>query len=178
MIQNIPILDIVFPIVVLGLIVALFVSLRGKPKFTKVQKRGKPQIILDGSNVLHWKDETPRIQTLIEVLDRLQTKGYTPVVIFDANAGYLVSDRYMHHHHFAKALGLSESQVMVVPKGEPADPTILKAARSMKARVVSNDRFRDWAGEYGEVRRKGFLVKGGYRGGRLEMSVPKAQTRH
>jgi hypothetical protein len=131
-------------------------------------------IILDGSNVLHWKDETPRLQTLIEVLDRLQSAGYTPVVIFDANAGYLVSDRYMHHHHFAKALGLSESQVMVVPKGEPADPTILKAARSMKARVVSNDRFRDWAGEYGEVRKKGFLVSGGYRGGRLEMRVPKA----
>ena len=37
--------------------------------------------------------------------------------------------------------------VMVAPKGQPADPHILFVARDLGARIVSNDRFRDWAGE-------------------------------
>ena len=35
-------------------------------------------IVVDGSNVMHWKDETPRLATLNEVLSFLQVRGYNP----------------------------------------------------------------------------------------------------
>ena len=42
-------------------------------------RRGQPtRIVVDGSNVMHWKDETPRLATLNEVLSFLQVRGYNP----------------------------------------------------------------------------------------------------
>ncbi|NKX45616.1 NYN domain-containing protein [Roseicyclus persicicus] len=128
-------------------------------------------IVVDGSNVMHWADETPRIEPLREVVAHLEAQGYAPGVVFDANAGYLVEGRYRHDGAFARLLGLPEDRIMVVPKGTPADPMILTAARDLGARVVTNDRYRDWAAEYPEVRRDGFLVRGGYRDGRLWLDL-------
>lgn len=61
---------------------------------------------------------------------------------------------------------------MVVNKGEPADPMILKMARDMGAIVITNDRFRDWAIDFPEVRTRGHLVRGGYRDGTLRLDLP------
>lgn len=119
-------------------------------------------VIVDGSNVMYWKDGKPRLDVVIEVLAKLYSAGLSPGVMFDANAGYLVSEAYMHDAAFARKLGVPKANVLVVPKGTPADATILKAARDMRGRVVSNDRFRDWAEEFPEVEEEGFLIKGGY----------------
>ncbi|MDK3072477.1 hypothetical protein QO034_05065 [Sedimentitalea sp. JM2-8] len=124
-------------------------------------------IVLDGSNVMYWKDGTPRIETVREVLLALSGPDLEVGVMFDANAGYLLFDRYTHDRAFATLLGLPEDNVMVVPKGTPADPYILAAARKLGARIVTNDRFRDWAGDHPEIRRPGHLIRGGYRSGRL-----------
>ena len=123
--------------------------------------------VIDGSNVMYWDGETPRIETVQAVVARLIQQGFTPGVMFDANAGYLLEDRYLHDGAFAKRLGLSQDRVMVVPKGVQADSYILKAARDMGAVIVTNDRFRDWAEEYPEVAQDGYLIKGGYRDGAL-----------
>lgn len=128
-------------------------------------------IVIDGSNVMHWADETPRIEPLREVVTYLQDRGFTPGVVFDANAGYLLTGRYRHDHAFGKLLGLPPERVMVVGKGEPADPKILTAAQSLGARVVTNDRFRDWADQFPDVRKPGFLIRGGYREGRLRLDL-------
>ncbi len=97
-------------------------------------------IVVDGSNVMHWHDGTPQIETLREVVDHLKHLGFTPGVVFDANAGYKINGRYQHDHAFGRLLDLPEEQVMVVSKGTPADPTLLAAARDLGARIVSNDR--------------------------------------
>jgi hypothetical protein len=131
---------------------------------TKHQRRW---VILDGSNVMHWRDGTPQIETLQEVIRELQAAGYSPGVVFDANAGYLLSGAYQNDGALAKALGLSEERVMVVPKGSPADPAILTAARDLGARVVTNDRYRDWAEQHPEIHQPGYLIKGGYKAGKL-----------
>ena len=125
-------------------------------------RRRRPALILDGSNVMHWRDATPSLETLSEVVWHLTAKGYRVGVVFDANAGYLLSGRYLHDGALAQHLRLPVSRVMVVPKGTPADPVILDTARDMGARVVSNDRFRDWADAYPEVTAPGFLIRGGY----------------
>lgn len=124
-------------------------------------------VIVDGSNVLYWHDNTPRIETVQAVLAALTERGLTPGVVFDANAGYKISDGYKHDRALGQMVGLPEDRVMVVPKGTPADPVVLAAARDLKARIVSNDRFRDWADAHPEVATPGHVIRGGYREGVL-----------
>jgi len=140
-------------------------------RFRRKREAAQKWVILDGSNVMHWKEGTPRIETVREVVSHLSSLGLSSGVVFDANAGYLTTGNYLHDSVFGKALGLSEERVMVVPKGAPADPAILKAARDLKAHIVTNDRFRDWADDYPEVNDPGLLIRGGYRSGRLWLSL-------
>ncbi|WP_439142912.1 NYN domain-containing protein [Planktotalea sp.] len=128
-------------------------------------------IIVDGSNVMYWRDQTPRIEPLRDVIRELQAKKYIVGVMFDANAGYLLRNEYLHHRAMSKLVKLPAAQVMVVPKGKPADPFILKAARDYGARIVSNDKFRDWVDDFPEVANGGNLVKGCYRTGVLELEL-------
>lgn len=137
----------------------------------------KRWIVVDGSNVMHWKDETPQIASVRAVVRLLQHRGLTPGVVFDANAGYKLAGRHMNDKALARLLGLPVDQVLVVPSGTPADLFILAAARDHGARVVSRDRFRDWAADYPEVRDPGFLIRGGFSNGGefwLEEGVQKA----
>lgn len=129
----------------------------------KVRAARKP-IVVDGSNVLYWKDETPRIDAVREVVDHLSCLGYHVGVVFDANVGYLISDRYRHDRDMGYLLGMPQARVLVVPKGTPADVYILAAARDLGARIVTNDRYRDWVEDHPEIRTPGHLIKGGYRG--------------
>ncbi len=132
-------------------------------------------IVIDGSNVMHWMDGRPSIEPVREVVDHLKRLGYTPGVMFDANAGYKLGGGYRHDGAFARLLGLPKDSVMVVDKGTPADPMILTAARTLGARIVSNDRFRDWAEAHQEVRDlPGHLIRGGYRTGKLWLDLPEA----
>ncbi|MDG3041091.1 NYN domain-containing protein [Roseicyclus marinus] len=131
-------------------------------------------IVVDGSNVMHWQDETPRIEPLRDVLGHLDRLGFTAGVVFDANAGYLLAGKYQHDEAFGRLLGLPDDRIMVVPKGTPADPVILTSARDLGARVVTNDRYRDWADDYPEIARPGFLIRGGYRGGKLWLDLESA----
>jgi rRNA-processing protein FCF1 len=144
-------------------------------------KRTKRWVILDGSNVMYWRDETPQIEALHEVIQALRAAGYTPGVVFDANAGYLLSGKYQHDGALAKSLGLPEERVMVVPKGSPADPAILAAAADLGARVVTNDRYRDWVEQHPEVTEPGHLIRGGFKAGKLWLDfgkpVNKAKSR-
>jgi hypothetical protein len=132
-------------------------------------------IIVDGSNVMHWKDGIPQIATLRLVLDRLVALGFSPGVVFDANAGYLVAGRYLHHAALGRLLALPEDRVMVVHKGTPADATILAAARDLGSRIVSNDQFRDWADSHPDLRKPGMVVRGGFRDGALWLTLDEAE---
>ncbi len=123
------------------------------------------RILVDGSNVMHWKDNRPDIAPLRQVVQELRARGFTPGVVFDANAGYKLEGRFMNDRALGRMLGLPADQVLVVPKGTPADAWLLDAARQFKARIVTNDRYRDWAEAYPEVRTAGLLVPGGLREG-------------
>ncbi|RLJ41087.1 Zc3h12a-like ribonuclease protein [Litoreibacter meonggei] len=135
------------------------------------------RILVDGSNVMYWDGETPKIQTVQEVVRLLLSKGYTPGVMFDANAGYLLVDGYKHDREFAGMLGLRGDQVMVVPKGTQADPYLLTAARDLGAQIVTNDFFRDWAKDFPEVRKRGHLIHGGYHNGKLWLDFDGSRQR-
>ena len=131
-------------------------------------------VIVDGSNVMYWKGDTPQIEPVRRVLEHLSALGFSPGIVFDANAGYLLAGRYLDHAAFAEALGLAEDRVMVVNKGTPADATILALARDLGARIVSNDRFRDWLDQHPEAGRPGALIRGGFVDGALWLALDDA----
>ena len=87
-------------------------------------------------------------------------------MVFDANAGWKLAGRYLHDSDLARLLGLEPRQVLVVPKGTQADSYLLETAREFGVRIVTNDRYRDWAVAHPEVLEPGFLIRGGMRDGR------------
>ncbi|MCR8827524.1 NYN domain-containing protein [Pseudosulfitobacter koreensis] len=157
--------------------ILLLRALRHKaPEAASDAQPAGPPVILDGSNVMYWKTQAPDLAPVRDVIATLRAHGLTPAVIFDANAGHLLQGRYWHHADFAKALNLPESHVLVVDKGTPADPLILQAARDQGARIVTNDRYRDWLKTYPEARKPGHLIRGGYAKGPLWLDLPKPQA--
>ena len=127
----------------------------------------RPFLIIDGSNVLYWNGNTPKLDTVISLVKLLGKQGFDPGVIFDANAGYLVADRYLDDRAFARLLGLPSKQVMVVPKGTPADQYILQASQDFDVRVVTNDRFRDWVDAFPKQATPNNLITGGFAKGKV-----------
>ena len=148
-----------------------------KPHVAPDQAPQGKAVIIDGSNVMHWQDGTPDLATVRLVIEALTRKGFSPGVVFDANAGYLLTGKYQHDQSLSRALGLPENRVMVVPKGTPADPTILTAARDMQARVVTNDKFRDWVGDYPEIRNPGHLIRGDIKNGQVDLQFSPSKRR-
>ena len=126
-------------------------------------------ILIDGSNVMYWKDNAPQVETLREVIAHLSDRHHTPAVIFDANAGYLLAGRYQDDRVMARLLGLPDNHVLVVPKGTIADSYLLSVARDYNAPIVTNDRYRDWMEDYPEISEPGRLIRGGYRNGALRL---------
>ena len=141
------------------------------------RRHRRPFALIDGSNVMFWKNGTSSLDPVAEVLAALEAAGYDAAVIFDANVGYRLRGKFMHEARLRKALRLKGDRVMVVPSGTQADPWLLDFARKMRAIVVSNDRFRDRIDAYPELAQPGRLVRGGYRDGRLVLSLPQRRRR-
>ena len=129
-------------------------------------------VVIDGSNVMYWATGAPQIAPLRDVVDHVRSQGAEPYVVFDANAGHLLVGRYQHDAELGLRIGLPARQVSVVNKGQPADPVILDAARQLGAGIITNDRYRDWAEQFPEISRRGFLIRGSYRSGELGLDLP------
>ncbi|NVK14547.1 MAG: hypothetical protein HWE35_10230 [Rhodobacteraceae bacterium] len=174
--------EFLFLLFLTGLLcVLLFLRKQEKPDRPAAKRKRpartahKPLAIIDGSNLLYWKDNALSLDPVRDAIHMLKASGYTPCVIFDANAGYLVEDRYVDGPGFARRLGLSRRQAHVVPKGRPADPFILGLARDSSGIVVSRDRFRDWAEDFPAETGPDRVVRGGYRDGRLQLNLDRVR---
>ncbi|MFT4151683.1 MAG: hypothetical protein QM656_15895 [Paracoccaceae bacterium] len=127
-------------------------------------------VLIDGSNVLYWRGGKPLLDSVAQVARRLEAEGLVPLVGFDANVGYLIENRYMNDRALAARLKLPVDQVSVSPKGQPADPLLIAAAVRLGARIVTNDRYRDWIEQFPQIQIPGFLVGGQIRGPDLELA--------
>lgn len=116
---------------------------------------------------MHWKDNLPDLGPVRQAVGALTAMGYVPAVVFDANAGWKLMGRYLHEGELARLLDVERRQVLVVPKGVQADPYLLATADDFGARIVTNDRYRDWAEAHPRVLEPGFLIEGGIRVGKL-----------
>ena len=140
-------------------------------RVARVKRAKQKWVIIDGSNVMHWKDGTPQIEAVRDVVKHLKAQGFSPGMVFDANAGHILAGKYLHHGAMGRLLGLPEDKVMVVHRGTQADGTILAAAKDIGAQIITNDRYRDWADMHPEVTEPGHLIKGGYRAGKLWLDL-------
>lgn len=129
-------------------------------------------VVIDGSNVMHWRHETPSLQPLLKVVGAVEKAGFRPMIWFDANAGYKLSNHYMGEAELSQALSLARSQIRMAPKGTPADVLLLQHAAELGTGVVSNDRFRDWAAEFPSVTEAGVVVRGAWVDGDVRLDWP------
>lgn len=143
------------------------------PRITGAPQQARPLAVIDGSNVMHWHDNTPGFAPVSQVVQLLEGRGYQPGVMFDANAGYKLGGRYMNDIEFGRHLGIGKDRVMVVPKGTQADPYLLRYASEAGAIVISNDRFRDWLADFPDIAQPGRLIGGGSKEGRVWLDLPK-----
>ena len=159
------------PLIVLLAVVYGVLLWRDHGRGVRTGRRRKRDILVDGSNVMYWRDNLPSLSTIREVVDELKARGLTPGVIFDANVGYLLFGRYRHDAFLAKSLGLPAAHVLVVPKGEPADRFLLLVSRERGLPIVTNDRYRDWREAHSEVGEPGRLVRGNFQQGRIHLEM-------
>lgn len=137
----------------------------------RLVRRPRPIIVVDGSNVMHWLGDVPTVGALEMVLADLTARGFAPHVFFDANVGYKLAGRHLGPDDLARALAIPRSRIFVAPSRTPADPLLIAHAIRSRARVVSNDRFRDWRDDFPTLGDKGFLVPGRLQGERVELRM-------
>ena len=159
------------------LLLLLWRGRRGKATGPTGERKGRATrrgllAVVDGSNVMHWQDNSPGFAAVSQVVHLLERRGYRVGVIFDANAGYKLAGRFLNDAEFGRHLGIGKDNVMVVPKGTQADPYLLRYATETKAVVISNDRFRDWLADYPDMAAAGRLVRGGMRDGQVWLDLP------
>jgi len=145
---------------------------RRRPRRAQRPVQQRRWMVIDGSNVMFWEDETPSLSSVTAVVGEVRRAGLTPLVWFDANAGYKLADRYMNPRDLSRAIGVSAKQVRVAPKGSPADPLLLDDAAKLESGVVSNDRYRDWVTRFPEVIRPEVMVRGRVEGGMALLDWP------
>ena len=145
---------------------------RRRPRRAQRPVQQRRWVVIDGSNVMFWEDETPSLSSVTAVVGEVRRAGLTPLVWFDANAGYKLADRYMNPRDLSRAIGVSAKQVRVAPKGSPADPLLLDDAAKLESGVVSNDRYRDWVTRFPEVIRPEVMVRGRVEGGMALLDWP------
>ncbi|UWR22346.1 NYN domain-containing protein [Sulfitobacter sp. S190] len=112
---------------------------RGKLQPTAARRR----IVVDGTNVMFWHDNTAKLSTLKSVVGALRRRNLDPVVFLDASSRHHLGDRSLDAVKFARVLGLRADRVVVCPARTEADAFLLDYARRNRLAVVSNDRFRD-----------------------------------
>lgn len=126
-------------------------------------------IVVDGSNVLRWRDGPPDLATVALVVKELQRLRYTPVVWFDAEAGFLVAQRPLGPGALARALNIPTIQVLVAPDGTRVEAFVFTGAREMQAPVVTNASCSDWVEHFPEIAETGRLVRGSFSGKKVTL---------
>jgi hypothetical protein len=130
-------------------------------------------VIIDGSNLYHFgHDNGLDEQPLGLVATQMRDEGYRVVCFFDANIFYTLQGHGAfaeEERHSLKLLmdifGLKAHEIYVVPSGVQADKYVLSSLRHLPISfAVTNDQFRDYRKEYGEVMkgdqwRKGVALK-------------------
>jgi len=107
--------------------------------------KGREVVVIDGANVAYEERSAggkPKLANLLKVRRELEERGFDPVVIVDASLKYDIDDQQQ-----IEAL-IRSQQIRQVPAGTDADFFIIQLADQLDARIVTNDRYKDYAERY------------------------------
>lgn len=117
-------------------------------------------VIIDGANVAYEEKSAggkPKLSNLLRVRGELEERGFEAIIIIDASLKYDIDDQEQ-----LESL-IRSQQVRQVPAGTDADFFILQLAEQLGARIVTNDRYKDYSDRYpwiSERRLPYMIVKG------------------
>ena len=106
------------------------------------------KVVIDGSNVAHFKknkDSKPQLNNILAAVDALEKKGDEFVIIVDASLRHEIDDK----EKFEKLL--ESENVEQVEAGNNADHFIFELAEKENAKILSNDKFRDFSDEFKDI---------------------------
>ena len=131
------------------------------------------KVVVDASNVAHHvKSESgkPQMSNILAAVKALEESEDEFVIIADASLRHEIDDKIK----FEKLL--ESENVEEVPPGNDADHFILDIATQEKAKILSNDKFRDYAAEFRNIpsMRIPFVISDG----RLTFGKPKKPKRN
>ncbi|WP_299417601.1 hypothetical protein [uncultured Sulfitobacter sp.] len=121
------------------------------------------KIMLDGSNILFWRGEQAQLELPKEVARALVSRRFEPVLYFDHSI-----KQYAEQEYLDDLLHLVD--VVVAPRGTPADKLLLERAQQGRVQIVSNDRFRDWRSHHPRLRGDWLVTGSIKKGGRVSFS--------
>jgi Zc3h12a-like Ribonuclease NYN domain len=107
--------------------------------------KGREVVVIDGANVAYEERSAggkPKLANLLKVRRELEERGFDPVVIVDASLKYDIDDQEQ-----IETL-IRSQQIRQVPAGTDADFFIIQLADQLDARIVTNDRYKDYAERY------------------------------
>jgi hypothetical protein len=116
------------------------------------------KVLVDASNVAHATEGgEARLQNIHLVQEKLREEGFEPLVVADAALRHQIDDKQKYEKL------IDDGLVHQAPAGTDADYFILSFARELEARILTNDRFRDRAAEFADVRDRiiRFMIVGG-----------------
>ena len=127
------------------------------------------KVVVDASNVAYsTKNENsqPQMSNILAAVKSLEESGDEFVIIADASLRHDIDDK----EKFEKLL--ESENVEEVPAGNDADHFILNIAHNEKAKILSNDKFRDYAAEFKNINsmRIPFVIENG----RVTFGKPKS----
>jgi hypothetical protein len=106
-----------------------------------------PRVLVDASNVAHATEGgAARLQNIKLVQQKLRDEGFEPLIVADAALRHQIDDKSGYESL------IDDGKVHQAPAGTDADFFLLSFARELEARILTNDRFRDRAKEFGEER--------------------------
>jgi len=121
------------------------------------------RILVDGSNVLFWRGGQANRTVPLNVVQALRARRFVPRVYFDNSIG-----RHMTDAELDAVAALVE--VIIAPRGTPADALLLGDCAAGRLQIVSNDRFRTWRGQYPALRNSTLVTGSIGKAGRVSFS--------
>lgn len=105
------------------------------------------KVIIDASNVAHYKkgEGQPKLDNIIKVADFLLNRGDDILIIADASLKHEIDEKRAYEEL------LKKDYIDEVPAGTNADHFILNIAEEEKAKVLSNDYFKEFKDEFKDL---------------------------
>ena len=106
------------------------------------------KVVIDASNVAHFSKNSnnqPKMSNLLAAVRALEESEDEFVIIADASLRHEIDDRARYEEI------LKNDNAEEVPRGNDADHFILEIAEKENAKILSNDKFRDYADEFRNI---------------------------